>query len=223
MSTVHDERYTPEYLGFCEMRARQYLRELDNPFEEWVYGYHPDKIEREINTILMADAGNEFALKVKERLPSLRRECETKYILFRTKQRSDRAEAAVTVAAKQRYAKEALQLLEDGIRAGVADADKLRALIPQTSQYIAHVAIEDSIEKAKRFEFKENKKKALEYYRDALYSALNDHIDNDQQREVMDWLRAKIDDLEKGVALEMAGRKVAKRKQKSVDQPYQKP
>lgn len=211
MKTVYDTEYTPEYVRSCTYKIQQYLRELENPAEDWVFGYHPDKIEREADSILCADAGHEYALKVKAQMPALRRECETKYILFRVRKLSARADAATTVGTKQKYAKESLQLLGDGIQAGVADAEKLRALMPQTSHYIAHVAIDDAVEKAKRFEFKGNKKKALEYFKDAYYSATHDNIPNEQQQELLDWLTQKIDELDGAVTIEAESKKSHKK------------
>ncbi|MBU0592444.1 MAG: hypothetical protein KKH74_01775 [Gammaproteobacteria bacterium] len=211
VSTVYDTQYTPQYIQSCVLSINQYLIELENAHEEWIFGYHPEKIEREVNNILKADAGHSFALKIKAQLPAMKRDCQTRYLLFRVRHLSEKAEAAVAVSTKQKYATESLQLLENGIQEGVADAARLKEHIPRIRSYIAQVEIDDFIEKAKRFEFKGNKKKALEYFKDAYYSAINDNIPDEQQREVIDWLSNKIEDLEGVVTLEQEKKKPTKK------------
>lgn len=116
-------------------------------------------------------------------------------VLMRVQDLSERAELAVTVATKQKYAKEALVTIEAAIGEQVADPTPLREKVPVLRRYVACVEIDGFTGKAKRFEFKGNLKKALEYYQDALYSAIHDDVHDAEQRDTINDLTAKVEEL----------------------------
>lgn len=204
--------FSDDRAQYSEARIAELLRQLEEPYGYWTYANVPPQLEIEMHRLLDANPDNRVALALKERMPRLKRDCATKMVLMRVQDLSERAELATTVATKQKNAKEALVTIEAAIAEGLADPTPLRDKIPALRRYVAQVEIDGFTEKAKRFEFKGNLKKALEYYQDALYSAIHDDVDDAEQQQSIQTLTAKVEELTALIAQSAEEKKAAKRK-----------
>lgn len=194
---------------YAEQRIKELLRQLEQPYGYWTYANVPLELDNQLGRLIALDPNNRVGLALGDRLPMLKRDCATKMVLMRVDDLSSRADLAITVAAKQRNAKEALICIESAISDGVADPIPLREKIPALRRYIAQVEIDGFTEKAKRFEFKGNLKKALEYYQDALYSAIHDDVNDADQQEAIRDLTAKVEGLISDIASDSGKKKPA--------------
>ncbi|ABE50972.1 hypothetical protein [Methylobacillus flagellatus] len=183
----------------CEAEIKQELEKLDEPTSEiWTYNYIFSRIEGFLHELEGYAPGSEFVRSIKLQMPEIRIKAKNRYVLGRVKEISNKAARAATFKTRQRYATEALQLLNEPTSVEAIDPAEHERLRAAITHYIAQVEIDAHIEKAHRFEFKDNKKKALEYYKEALYAATHDNIDDIDQKEVIEWLQAKIEAIETG-------------------------
>jgi len=60
---------------------------------------------------------------------------------------------------------------------------------------ITKVKCEDALDKAKKYEFKGNNKKALDFYYESLYFLKTDNIDDEVQKEQINEIENKIKSL----------------------------
>lgn len=207
-----DVTATDDRVQYSEERIKELLRQLDHPYGYWTYANVPVELDDQIARIFALDPANRVVRALMERMPTLKRDCATKMVLMRVGDLSSRAELASTVATKQKNAKEALICIEAAIADGVADPAPLREKVPALRRYVAQVEIDSFTEKAKRFEFKGNLKKALEYYQDALYSAIHDDVDDADQQETISGLTAKVEGLIAAIAKEAEGKPTGKKR-----------
>lgn len=180
---------------YIEVNMKRLLRELESPQGYWTYANVPVQLDDEIDRLLAIEPNNKFGVALKEKMPKIKRDCATKMVLMRVDDLFERAELAVTVPTKQKNAREAIVAIESALAAGVADPVPLQQKLPSLKHYAAQVEIDGYTEKARRFEFKGNMKKALEYYQDALYSAIHDDVDDADQKSTINELTQKVDEL----------------------------
>lgn len=106
-----------------------------------------------------------------------------------------KAETAKTASTQQKYIKEAMQLLDAAREEGLASGQVERALAKLNEAY-HKASVDEHLEKAKRAEFKGQRKRARDHYLDALYNLAHDNIADSKQKEQIKWLRSKITELE---------------------------
>lgn len=182
-----------------EAELKQELEKLEEPTHEiWTFNYLPGRIEDLLSQLEGLAPKSELLKEVKQQMAEIRLKARSRYVLGRVKEISNKTARAATFGTRQRYATEALQLLDEPTSVEAIDPAEHARLKNIITHYIAQVEIDAHIEKAHRFEFKDNKKKALEYYKEALYAATHDNIDDIDQKEVIDWLQAKITAIETG-------------------------
>ena len=182
-----------------EAELRQELEKLDATTHEiWTFNYLPGRIEDLLSQLEGLAPKSELLNAVNQRLPEIRLKARSRYVMGRIKEISNKTAKAATFKTRQRYATEALQLLDEPTSVEAIAPDEQARLKSVITHYIAQVEIDAHIDKAHRFEFKDNKKKALEYYKEALYAATHDNIDDIDQKEVIEWLQAKITAIETG-------------------------
>lgn len=153
-------------------------------------------LEQNLKEVLRISPDSETANKLQAMLPEMRSKIHTRAVLESVKKFRNKADLSKQASTKQKYAKEALIAIDEAVKAGIADQKSISEPVEGLHRYIAQVEIDEYVEKAKRYEFKGNKNKALEFYKDALFSALNDDIPDEEQSEVIDQLKTKIAELE---------------------------
>ncbi len=169
---------------------------IDSSTEAKTMLYRLGFLEENLNEVLKIIPDNESAMQMYAMLPEIRRKVHTKAVVETVKKLSSKAELAKLASTKQRYAKEALIMIDAAMKTGIADQKTVMAEANGLRRYIAQVEIDEYVGKAKRHEFKGQKSKALEFYKDALYSALNDDIPDGEQSDVIEHLKSKLAELE---------------------------
>lgn len=158
--------------------------------------YRLDFLEENLKEVLKISPDNASAKQMYAMLPEIRSKVHTKAVVETVKKLSNKAELAKLASTKQRFAKEALIMIDAAVKTGIADQETIMEQANGLRRYIAQVEIDEYIGKAKRHEFKGQNNKALEFYKDALFSALNDNIPDDEQSDVIEHLKSKLAELE---------------------------
>lgn len=105
----------------------------------------------------------------------------------------DKSRMAKTLSGKVNSANKALEILRDAVNDEYVDKTMLKQTIIFIKTYINKAELEDIEVKAERYEFKENYKKALDLYQDALFFLKKDEIDDAQQKEDFKRINNKIE------------------------------
>lgn len=196
-NTVQAEiRSVPPELEYHIRMVNEFIEIIENSTEASSMMYRLTSLEYHLKEVLKISPDSETANKLQAMLPDIRRKIHTKAVVDSVKKFSNKAELAKQASTKQKYAKEALVVIDAAMKAGIADQKAILEPVEGLRRYIAQVEIDEFVEKAKRYEFKGNKNKALEFYKDALYSALNDDIPDEEQSEVIEQLKTRITELE---------------------------
>lgn len=107
----------------------------------------------------------------------------------------DKARLAKTLSGKVNSANKALEVLRDAIDDEYVDRGMLEQSVLFVRAYINAEELKDIEIKAERFEFKENYKKALDLYQDALFFLKKDDIDDAEQQSDIERIEGKIEEM----------------------------
>lgn len=78
----------------------------------------------------------------------------------------------------------------------LGECPMMRGKILELRTYGCRAMYDEMVYNAEKYEFKGNKKKALDLYQDTLFFVMKDEIEDTQQREIMDFLNRKISELQ---------------------------
>ncbi|MBA7619399.1 hypothetical protein ES703_26738 [subsurface metagenome] len=109
----------------------------------------------------------------------------------------EKAKLATTIKTKINSANKALLKISDAKKKLDYGIKTLKQMEIEVKYFIHKIKLDDFIEKAQKFEFKGNKKKALDQYQEALYFLKTDEINDSFQKGEIEEIEKKINELSK--------------------------
>lgn len=109
----------------------------------------------------------------------------------------EKAKLVTTIKTKINSANKALLKISDAKKKLDYGIETLKQMEIEVKHFIHKIKLDDFIEKAQKFEFKGNKKKALDQYQEALYFLKTDEINDSFQKGEIEEIEKKINELSK--------------------------